>query len=200
MTPTGKNREVKRMRKVEMQEMVEMIDELLREEKIEVENKAGLEKLAKAFYDALDEDSELDTFNIEELSDAIVALDDTTYEIVSVDDARLSEEVKDQIRDEVEYVAQSADPETEFYAKDKDELEEELEDILDYEISFFEANSSDNKAFETLERLFGSETLAKAGQEKADGTWMDIELRKIATLNDYYIVVDDPERFTAIRL
>jgi len=187
-------------KELEIKQMAEMVDEILRNENVEIEDEEKLKELAEAMYYAAGNEAELDAISIEKLSDAIVALDDTTYEIVSVDDARLNEKVKEQIKDEVEYIAQPTDADVAFYAETKDELKEELEDILDYEISFLEENSSDSKVYETLEELFGSETLAKASREKSDGTWMNVELKKISALNDYYIVVDDPEYFKAIQL
>ena len=104
------------------------------------------------------------------------------------------------IRDS-KYIAQPSFEDVTPFAESREELKEELEDILDYEISLLKQTDENSLAtYETLERVFGSETLAEIDQEKPNGTWFTVSLEKVATINEYYLIVDDQENPRAIQL
>jgi len=182
----------------EMRETIEMLDKTLQEKNIRADDKEKLEDIAKALIDSEEEESELDQLNIEELSDILTKLDND-YQKTPIQDARITEKVKEELKDEAEYVAEFYSADVDYYdLKSKEEVKEHLQYLVAEEICHLEHESNDTDTFEALSQVFGSETLAST-HLTSDNERVKIELEKINTLDRHYITVED-QRFEAIRL
>jgi len=182
----------------EMRETIEMLNETLQEKKIKIDDKEELEDIARALIES-EEEPKLDELNIEELSDTMTKLD-KDYQKTPIKDARIPEEVKEELKDEADYIAEFYSTDIDYYdLKSRDEVKEHLQYLISEEIDSLEHEFNDTRTFNKLYDVFGSETLAST-HLTSDDERVKIELEKINTLDRHYLTVEDQQRFEAIKL
>ena len=180
-------------------ETIEMLDKILKERDVEIDDKEVLEDIAKALVES-SEESELDKLDIEELSDVLIELD-SDYQKTPVEDARIRKEVKEELKGEIDYVAEFYSDDIDYFdLESKDELKGHLIDIITDRIWGYEHEFDDTELYKALRDSFGSETLASTlvTNQKNDEL-VEVELEKINTLNRHYLTIDEP-KFQAISL
>jgi len=183
----------------DVMETIEMLYEILKEKNVEVDDKAVLEDIARALVESSDE-SELNKLDIEELSDILVEMD-SDYQKTPIEDARIRPEVREELKGEADYVAEFYSDDIDYFdLRTKDELREHLGDIIVDSVWGLEREFDDTEVYKALRQAFGTEMLATTlVTNKKTDELVEVELKKINTLNRHYLTIDEP-KFQAISL
>ena len=180
----------------EVEEMIEFVDKTLRNEGVEIGERYKLEKLAKAICDIEDEDDELETLDIGELTERICDLN-WGYQKTPIEKTEISDELRREISDETKYLPIfDHDGEDLSAIESKSELKELLIDIIKDEIILRDDECDESDVYEALADVFGSETLAEVTINE-DTT---ISIERIVELNRYYLTIDDNYQIKAIEI
>ena len=187
-------------REEEIEEIVEMIDEMLRNEKIEIDEKEELEKLAKAVYDAESESSDLNALDVGQLTEKLCDLN-WGYGKTPIEEADVDDKLREEIEAETDYLPfyQYDDGLNFADAKTKAELKEMLIDAIEEEIAERENDFDDTRVYELLADVFGSETLAEIDATREDN-YTTISVEKISDVNKTYLTIDSHLETKAIAL
>jgi len=145
---------------------------------------------------ARQEACDLSDLDIEELTDAISRLN-WRYERVTIDDADIPEQLRNEISDETKYLPVSS---YEDYSdvQTKAELRKILEDIVEEEIVSLESEYDDIDVYNALSDVFHTEKIAET--TLGEGEWMTVSVEKIKHVNKYFIVFEKADGVRAIKI